>query len=210
MRRSDWLLALGVLLSLVGAVAPWIPHRAAGLNVGGFFLFEVVKFLPAVRGGAVTLFREGFLLPLLASAVLLAALPAYAARPSRWARLLCPLAAAGIALAALPPYPAILSAHRDPEYRGQLLGAVIALLLIGASPLLKRLPMLARKGLGAAIILGAAVPAITALLRVRPLFVQLYAAPVGIGWGAWAYLAGCAITLVALACRTHSRVVRGL
>ncbi len=203
MRRSTWLLALGVLLSLVGAVAPWIPHRAASLNVGGFFLFEVAKFLPAVRGGTVSIFREGFLLPLLASAVLLAALPAFAPRPSRCARLLCPLLGAGIALAALPPYPAILSAYRDPEYRGQLIAAATALLLIGASLPLRRLPFPARRGLAAALTLGAAVPALLMLLRVRPLFAQLYAAPLGIGWGAWTYAVGCVLTLLALAIQSE-------
>jgi len=203
LRRSPWLLTLGVLLSLVGAVAPWIPHRAAGLNVGGFFLFEVTKFLPAVRAGAVTLFREGFLLPLLASGVLLAALPAFAPQPSRCARLLCPPLGAGIALAALPPYPAILSAHRDPEYRGQLIAAATALLLIGASFSLRHLPSPARRGLAAALTLGAAAPALLMLLRVRPLFAQLYAVPVGTGWGAWTYAVGCVLTLVALAIQSE-------
>lgn len=196
--RRRLLLALGVTLGLVGAVAPWIPHQTAGLNVGGFFLFEAGKLLPPIRNGTVSLFREGFLLPLLASAVLLATLPAFAPRPSRLVRVFCPLVAAGIALAAMPPYPAILSAHRDPEYRGQLLLAAIALFLIGTSPLLRRVAISVRKWLAAAIIIGAASPAWIALLRVQPLFAQLYDAPVGIGWGAWVYAAGCVVALVAL------------
>ncbi len=193
---APWLLAAGAVLGEIGAVAPWIPHRAAGLTVGGFDLFEVSKFFPAVRAGAVPLFREGFLLPLLTSAVLLALVPAFAARPSRPIRWLCPVIAAVVALLALPPYPAILTAHRDPEYRGQLLLAAGAFLLALLSPLARRLPPRVLRGMIAALALAGLVGGLVALVEVRPLFTDLYNAPVGVGWGVVAYGLGSGLALV--------------
>ncbi len=190
------LLAVGAMLGGVGAVAPWIPHRAAGLTVGGFDLFEVSKFFPEVRAGAVPLFREGFLLPLLTSALLLALAPAFCGRPARAVRWLCPAAAALVALLALPPYPAILTAHRDPEYRGQLLLAAGAFLLALLSPLARRLPTRLLDGLAAALAVGGLTGGIAALVGVRPLFAELYGAPVGVGWGVVACGLGCALALV--------------
>jgi hypothetical protein len=191
------LLALGAALGLVGAVAPWVPHPAAGLSVGGFDLFETTKFLPAVRCGAVSLLREAFLLPLLASAVLLALAPAFVGGTFRAARWLFPGVAAAITLAAFPAYPGILVAHRDPEYRGQLLLTAGAFLLALLSPLARRLPARVRDGLVAALALGGLAPALVALARVRPLFAALYDTPVGVGWGAVVYGLGCAIALAA-------------
>jgi len=197
MRRLPSLLTLaGAAAGIVGAVAPWIPHRAAGLNVGGFDLFEMSKFLPAVRSGAVPLLREAFLLPLLVSATLLAlaaVLPSISLRPARW---LGPAAAAVVALSAVPPYPAILSAHRNPEYRGQLLLAAATLVLALTSPLARRLP-------ARGVAIGAAGLATAGLLlpllqfvRIRPLFAALYDAPVGIGWGLVTYALGLGAALV--------------
>ena len=199
MSRRSLPLALavaGALAGLVGAVAPWIPHRAAGLTIGGFDLFEVSKFLPAVRSGAVPLWREAFLLPLLISALLLALLPAWSAlshRPWRW---LLPLLAVGIALAALPPYPAILSAHHDPEYRGQLLLAAATLVLSVASPLARRLPrrlLAAMTGLLAVV--GLILP-LGAFARAYPLYTRLYGASPGVGWGFVVYILGMSLVLV--------------
>jgi hypothetical protein len=197
MRRLSSLLALaGAMAGIIGAVAPWIPHRAAGLNVGGFDLFEMSKFLPAVRSGAVPLLREAFLLPLLVSATLLAlaaAPPSLPLRPARW---LGPAVAVAVALSAVPPYPAILSAHRNPEYRGQLLLAAATLAAALMSPLARRLP-------ARVVAIGSAGLAITGLLlpllqfaQARPLFAALYDAPVGIGWGLVTYALGLGAVLV--------------
>jgi len=216
-RRSDperqtslpaLLLAAGAAISLLGAIAPWIPHPAAGLNVGAYDLFEISKFLPAVRSGAVSLFREGFLLPLFSAALLLALVPTFARRSLHLASWLCPAAAASIALLALPPYPAILTAHRDPEYRGQLALVACTLALSLISPLARRLPRPASGLIAAALTLGGAMPALAALSRVRPLFAELYSAPVGIGWGVPAYILGCTAALLAALLAANSRVPR--
>ncbi|MCB0079731.1 MAG: hypothetical protein KDE47_02315 [Caldilineaceae bacterium] len=55
-----WLLPLTLLLILTGYVGPWVPHRVSGLVVTGLDLAEYVKFLPIIRSGQVSLWREGF------------------------------------------------------------------------------------------------------------------------------------------------------
>ena len=60
------LLPLGALLAFWGYVGPWVDHRVAGLAILGLDLGEYVKFLPLVRGGTTSLWREGFYLPLVA------------------------------------------------------------------------------------------------------------------------------------------------
>ncbi|MBN1954109.1 MAG: hypothetical protein JW900_03560 [Anaerolineae bacterium] len=194
-RIADRLLTLGAIAGIVGGVAPWIPHRAAGLNIGGFALFESSKFLPLVRSGEVPLWREAFLLPLLTMAVLLATSTAILAAQSRPRRWILPLIAAPIALAALPPYPAILTAHQNPEYQGQLLLALAALSFILAGPWIHHLPRPSHSILAVLFVLGGLVPALLNLARVRPLFARLYDAPVGIGWGTGIYLLGCVMVL---------------
>jgi len=203
-RVTASLLLLGAALGLMGAVAPWIPHRAAGLNISAFDLFEVSKFLPEIRSGAVPLFREALLFPLQASALLLALAPVCAGRVPRALRWLCPATAALIALAAIPPYPAILTAYRDPEYRGQLLLAAATFLLVLFSPLARRLGRFVPCALVAGLALTGPIAGLAALARVRPLFVQLYHAPIGVGWGVVVYLLGCAVALVAAVFQTRS------
>ena len=60
------LLPLGALIAFWGYVGPWVDHRVAGLAILGLDLGEYVKFLPAVRAGTTSLWREGFYLPLVA------------------------------------------------------------------------------------------------------------------------------------------------
>ena len=138
-RLQPILITLGAVVGLIGALGSWIPHPAAGLRVSSFHLFESTKFFPEVSSGTVPLLREAFLLPLLTSALLLALTPLIW-NSSRLARWLCPAVAAVVALYSLPMYPAILSAHRNPEFRGQLLlvGSTFVLALL--SPLARTAP----------------------------------------------------------------------
>ncbi|MCX8068624.1 MAG: hypothetical protein N3B68_12625 [Anaerolineae bacterium] len=173
----------GALLELAGAVLPWLPHPTAALSANALDLFAIVRLLPPVRDGFVQVWREAFLLPILAPALLLALLPALSLRPSRALRYLASLAGALLALSLLPPYPAILTAYQDPLYRGQLFLSVGACLLALLSPLAVRLPRPVVAAAGALLALVGWAPAIGMFLRVRPLFAALYGAPVGIGLG---------------------------
>lgn len=184
MRRwIPWLLMLGVLLGLVGAVVPWIPHRAAALRLNALDLFVVVRLLPPVRDGVVRIAREVFLLPLLAPALVLALAPAFCIRPRGLFRYGAPLVGAVLALTVLPPYPPILTAWRDPLYRGQLFLVLVACALALAALWARRLPERVRGGLAAVLALTGWLPPFLAFLRVRPIFAALYGAPVGIGPG---------------------------
>lgn len=193
---SSILLLVGAIAGAAGSVGPWIPHPAAGLRVSGFDLFEATKLFPAVRSGAVPLLREAFILPLLVSAVALATAPTLESRLPRPLRWVCLAVGAIIALSTLPPYPAILTAFRDPLYRGRFYLALGSLLLVVVSPAGTRLP---RRALGVLL----ALPTVSAVAlstsqfaRVRPLFAALYAAPVGIGWGLVVTQAGLLTLLV--------------
>ena len=187
------LLFAGATVSLVGAVAPWIPHPTAALRIGAFDLFEISKYLPAVSSGEVSLLREAFLLPVVIPALVLALVPLAPGSRRGVGRWLIPVAAAIIALSTLPPYPQILSAHRNPEYRGQLILSVGTFLLALLSPLVSRLPDLVGAGVTLILtILGVVLP-LTQFGRIHPLFAALYDAPVGWGWGIIVYVLGMSL-----------------
>ncbi|HEY76900.1 MAG TPA: hypothetical protein G4O00_12145 [Thermoflexia bacterium] len=191
MRRGiGYLTLLSGLAALAGAVGPWIPHPAVGLRVAGFDLFEMTGIFPAVRAGAVPVFREAFVLPLLLSALVVALAPVVDRRLPSFLRWVCPVLGAALALTALPPYPAILTAYRDPMYRLRFYLTVGAVLLAATSPLLRRLsPRTVGGGLAALAAVGFGLP-LAQYIRVRPLFDALYGRPVGVGWGLILYLAG--------------------
>ncbi len=196
MRRwMPWLLTLGALLELAGAVTPWIPHRAAALRLNALDLFVVVRLLPPVRDGVIRIAREVFLLPLLAPAVVLALAPAFCIRPRGFPRYGGPLVGAALALTALPPYPPILTAWRDPLYRGQLLLVLVACVLALAALWARRLPEGWRGGLASVLALVGWLFPFLALLRARPLFSALYGTPVGIGPGALLGALGVGVVL---------------
>jgi hypothetical protein len=198
MRRwMPWLLTLGALLELAGAVTPWIPHRAAALRLTALDLFVVVRLLPPVRDGVVRVAREVFLLPLLAPALVLALAPTFWTRPRGPFRYGGPLVGAFLALTVLPPYPPILTAWRDPLYRGQLFLVLATCALALAALWARRLPGRWRGGLAAVLALAGWLPPFLAVLRVRPLFSALYGTPVGIGPGLTLEALGAGFVLVA-------------
>lgn len=190
-------ITLGALLSLAGAVMPWIPHRAAALRLNALDLFVVVRLLPPVRDGWVRVVRESFLLPLLVPALVLALAPTFCARPRGLIRYGGPLVGALLSLTMLPPYPPILTAWQDPLYRGQFFLTVgfcgLALLSIWGA----HLPERVRGGLVALLALAGWTLPFLALLRVRPLFAALYGAPVGIGPGPVLGALGAGLVIVA-------------
>ena len=202
-RTFRWLLWVGLVLVLVGYFGPWVPHRAAALTVSGFELAEFAKFFPQVQGGAVSLTRAFFYLPLVTASVLVAFLAGRSAvRLARWA---VPLCVVVLLFAALVPYSVVESVRQgisartpvvfDPQYARQLVlvlvGSVVALL----APLARRL---ARRVWGILVVLLALAGAVLPLQQfavLRPLIVGLYDAPFGLGWGLVACVAGFAVLL---------------
>lgn len=180
---ARWFIPLGGLLALIGYFGPWVNHRAAGLVVTGLDLGEYVKFLPAVRGGQLVLWREGFYWPLVAVSL---AFSLYAFRkPLRYPwpmRALLLALAIVAALNLLPPAwtPGLLT---TPEFQMQTAALVICLLAAGFSPFLALIPQPLTKIIVIGLSIGALWFPISSFLRVLPLISALYNQPLQPGWG---------------------------
>jgi hypothetical protein len=194
-----YLWVVGLFLAVVGYFGPWVPHETAALTVTGSELSWFVKFFPQVWNGTLTVRRELFATPLIASAVLLALLVrSFSVRP--FVRLGGIGVALLIVLAALPLYDPPLS-H---EYRSTLIlmavGAVLVLLVL----LAHWLPRWAGGVLLALLATAGIVPALWQFMRVRPLVAALYGQPVGLGWGLILCMVGFALILIRAALATAS------
>lgn len=191
-----WLLPLAAILILAGYFGPWVPHRVAGLVVTGLDLGEYVKFLPTVRGGQVTLWREGFYLPLV---VVSLALSLAAFRPQwryGWPMRILLLVIAGIAaLNLLPPAwgPATFT---NPEFRQQIAALALCLGAAAISPFLSLLP----RWVGSSIVLLLSLTALwfplRDFLRVLPTIREIYSEPLPIGWGVYVMTLGLLLLVV--------------
>jgi hypothetical protein len=182
---------LGLFLAVVGYFGPWVPHETSALTVTGSELSWFVKFFPQVWNGALTVRRELFATPLIASAVLLALLVrSLSVRPS--VRLGGIGVALLIVLAALPLYDPPLS----PEYRSTLILMVVGAVLVLLTLLVHWLPGWTGGILLALLTIAGIVPALWQFARVRPLVAALYGQPVGLGWGLILCVVGFALLLI--------------
>jgi len=189
-RTLRWLIPLAGLATLVGYFGPWIDHAAAGLVVTGLDLAEYIKFLPSIRDGTLSIWRQGFYLPLLAVS-LISSLYAFRQEsgygwPMRIALLLM---AAVAALNMLPPAwtPHLLL---TPEFRLQTAAIGLCLGVAAFSPFIALLP----RQLAGAITLILAVPAIWLpvqnFLRVLPDISTVYNQAQHPAWGMYVMIAG--------------------
>lgn len=185
-----WLLPLAALLTLAGYFGPWVPHRVAGLVVTGLDLGEYVKFLPVVRGGQVTLWREGFYLPLVTVSL---ALSLAAFRPALrygWPLRVLLLLVAGVAALNLLPPAWDQSTFRNPEFRQQIQALALCLGAAAISPVLALLP----RWFSVSLVLVLSVLALwfplRDFLRVLPTIRELYNQPFPFGWGVYVMAAG--------------------
>ena len=182
---------LGIALVIAGYFGPWIPHETSALTVTGFELAEFAKFFPQVQGGVVPVVRSLFLAPITAAAILLGlAVSRMTARPA--IRLGGTGLAVLLALVALPPYGFYLAA----EYRGHLSLAVGGAVLVLLTLLSSRLSRCAWGILLAATALAGILPTLHQFTLLHPLVAALYGAPLGLGWGLVACLAGFALLLL--------------
>ena len=193
---------LGFFLALASYWAPWVASQAAGLTIAEVDFPEFPKFMPQVRTGDLTVWRQSFYIPLL---VLGVALVAWAARPGaaharpgqRWAaidwrRWLL----RGVALL-LPVTPSIFNVFESGEFQTQLTLAALLVVLIAFTPLLRRLPTILRSvALSAAYAFGALAPALQFFVM-KPALDDIYHRPVSIGWGVWADVFGFALLAAA-------------
>jgi hypothetical protein len=178
------------MLALIGYFAPWVNHKAAGLAILGIDWGETVKFLPAVRGGSVSLWREGFYAPLVAISLTISFYTYRVEFGYPW------LVKAGLlavaVVAALNLLPPAWTPHRmlTPEFQQQMQWIVISLAAVAFSPLLALLPRWLTAVVAASFCLIAAIVPVIQFLQVLPNVQLLYSQPISPGWGMWAMIAG--------------------
>lgn len=192
----QWLLPTAGLLTLAGYVGPWVPHIVAGLVVTGLDLGEYVKFLPVVRSGEVTLWREGFYLPLVTVSLAFSSAAFSSRLRYRWPMRIFLLAMATVAaLNLLPPAwsPAVL---QTAEFRQQVLTMIACLAAIGVSPFLALLPSWL-VALCMLVLSGMALwwPP-RQFLAVLPTIEELYQQPLAPGWGFYLTISGLLLLIV--------------
>lgn len=192
------LLPLGALLAFWGYVGPWVDHHVAGLAILGLDLGEYVKFLPMVRAGTTSLWREGFYLPLVAISL---ALSLCTWRPElRWPQ---PMAAwtmiavqvIGAIVAALNMLPPAWTPQRmlTPEFQQQLAAILLCLAAMAFGPFLALLPRLITGIVVLLLSAAAAVIPVAQFLRVLPEIASLYNHALVPGWGMYLMLVGLAM-----------------
>ena len=102
------------ILALIGYFAPWVGRESAALAWNAYDLFDLLRLLPEIETGALSVNLQALRLPLVGLAVLLPVLLS----PARWPLRLCgAFVGVGLALATLPSYPQIVSAWRTPGWR---------------------------------------------------------------------------------------------
>ncbi len=185
LRFACWGLLSGALMTLAAYFGPWVPHPVAGLVVSGLDLGEYVKFLPPVINGEISIWREGFYLPLVtvSLALSLCAFRCELAYHAAVRALL--LALAGVAaLNMLPPAwtPGLL---RTPEFRLQTAAIAACLSALLASPLLALLPRWTPALFVTALSTATLYFAIIQFSRVLPAIEALYNQDIQHGWGFW-------------------------
>ncbi|MCB0115616.1 MAG: hypothetical protein KDD84_16065 [Caldilineaceae bacterium] len=184
------LLPVAALVTLAGYVGPWIPHAAAGLVVTGLDFAEYVKFLHPIRSGELSVWREGFYLPLVAVSLALS-LNAYRRDLAyAWPIRLFLLGIAVVsALNLLPPAwsPAVL---RNQEFRLQVFALVCCLGAVAIGPLLALLPRSILGLTSAVLSLAALIVPVLQFWRILPAIETIYAHAVTPGWGVWIMILG--------------------
>ncbi|MCS6827166.1 MAG: hypothetical protein NZ553_11175 [Caldilinea sp.] len=178
-----WLWPAALLLAFLGYTGPWVDHKAAGLVITGLDLGEYVKFLTPIRRGELTLWREGFYLPLLAIS-LTASLIAFRAE----LRYSWPIRAILLALAivaALNLLPPAWTPQRmlTAEFRQQAVALAGSLLAMAFSPLLALLPHRIVGLFIGLLSMAAALLPIRQFFVVLPIISALYNRPQAPGWG---------------------------
>jgi hypothetical protein len=183
---------LGCLLVLAGYWAPWAAHRDAGLAIAAVDLVEFPKFMPQYRNGELSVWREAFYVPLFVVAVALVAWSALdrSAAWWRWVLRACALF--------VPLTPSVFNVLESHEFQTQLNMTVALGALIVLTPLWRRLPpRVPPVVLLIALALGIAIP-VAQFLFLLPALTQIYAEPIGIGWGLWANVVGFALLALSL------------
>lgn len=186
--RLKWLLWI---VALFGYGGPWIAQPSAALAWNAYDMFDVLRLLPEIETGAISVNLQALRLPLVGLAVL----PPLLCADLRWPwRVIAAVVGAGLALATLPPYPEIVTAWRAPGWRIPFWWGVGAMLAAGALVYLAPRLGTLRPWLALAWLALTGLPALPTFHRLLPALHTLHARPVGAGWGLWLW-AGAALLL---------------
>jgi hypothetical protein len=184
---------------LLGHLLPWAAHPTAALTRSGHELSISTNFTP----GAGIFLNEWFLMPLWASAVLIALAAASRKRGlGRWVGLGLGLLVASLGL---PAYPHLLTAYANPDYQLQFFLTLGAFALIGAIALRGPLRPLLRLILVVACAIASTVP-LVGYFAVKPFIEALYRGPIGVGVGWWLTLLGVGLLLVSAGAKMSYRI----
>ncbi|MBN2007515.1 MAG: hypothetical protein JXA21_29485 [Anaerolineae bacterium] len=192
-----WAIALG------GYFGPWIGHPSAALAWNAYDLFDMLRPLPEIETGALTVNLFTLRLPLVGLALILPLILAKA----RWGwRAAGALMGIALAIATFPPYPYIVTAWRTPGWNVPFWWGVAT--MIGAPVLAFLAPALhkARRWATPAWLAFTLIPGIVTFNRIRPALQTLHAAPIRAGWGVWLCSGGfMLVAILALSKRPAKR-----
>lgn len=189
LRPSSALLLVASLVLLAAHFLPWAAHRTAALTQSAHDLSVSTNFTP----GAGIFLNEWHLLPLWASAILLALAAQGATRAWRAA---AGAVAIGIASLGFPTYPQVLTTFQAADYRLQFFTTLAVMLAIGAIIVMGSRWRRLRPMLALACAIAALVP-VAGYLAIRPAIEALYADQVGLGVGWWVNTATASVVLLA-------------
>ncbi|MEM7134658.1 MAG: hypothetical protein AAF702_50820 [Chloroflexota bacterium] len=194
-RTVRWLIPFGALLTLFGYFGPWVDHNAAALVVTGLDLGEYVKFLVPVRNGTISLWREGFYLPLATVSLTLSLFAFRGECGYNWiVRFLLLLIAWVASLNMLPPAWSPSRLMTD-EFRLQsgAIGVCLAASLV--SPLLALFPIRLSLSIVSLLGIGAMLFPIRNFWRILPTIGTLYQNNIVAGWGLYVMALGLIILI---------------
>jgi len=192
-----WLWIIGGLLTLAGYFGPWIDHPAGGLVITGLDLGEYVKFLPQVRSGQISLWREGFYMPLVAVSITFNMQVFRSQWRYHW--VIRSILIAGAIIAALNMLPPAWTPDRmmTAEFRWQAIAIGICLATMAFSPFLALLPITFCTICIGVLALSALWFPIRNFLQIMDPISQLYNQPQSPGWGL--YVMGIGLMLFVFA-----------
>lgn len=196
-RSPRWLIPLGALLALAGYFGPWINHDVAGLVITGLDLAEYVKFLPEMLAGRLSVWREGYYLPLVAVSLALS-LHAFDPRLNyNWLGRGLLLTVALIAALNLLPPAWTPQRMLTPEFRLQALALATLVGGVAVSPFLALVPAWIRGSLVSSASLAAIWFPVRDFTRILDDISFLYNHPQTPAWGMTVMIIGLSILTAA-------------
>lgn len=183
--HSSWITALLVgswLLALIAYFAPWVGRRSAALAWNAHDLFDLLRLLPEIQSGALSVNLQTLRLPLVGLGALLPAILNDHPWPQRLA---AAFLGSALILLTLPPYPHIIGAWSTPGWRVPFWWGVDTALITLLGICFPNQLQETRPWIYVAWIALTTIPAAITLNRLLPALSNLHASNISPGWGFW-------------------------